>query len=191
MNKKSVKLLSLMLSAVMLVVAVPMGVMAASKGGSSVAEGLSSTESASDEVESTTAAPAEPTTKDEAESTTGSVDPEEPTSEVKPTQPAEEESSEPASEPVYGLMGDLDGDGAYTDADVLILNGYLVYLKMQKKGASFAAAYAEAYRRQYGVDVRLTGAAARAADVNGDGEVSSSDVAMLKMLVSESEGAGK
>ena len=87
--------------------------------------------------------------------------------------------------------GDLDGDGAYTDADVLILNGYLVYLKMQKKGASFAAAYAEAYRRQYGVDVRLTGAAARAADVNGDGEVSSSDVAMLKMLVSESEGAGK
>ena len=87
--------------------------------------------------------------------------------------------------------GDLDGDGAYTDADVLILNGYLVYLKMQKKGASFAAAYAEAYRRQYGVDVRLTGAAARAADVNGDGKVSSSDVAMLKMLVSESEGAGK
>ena len=114
MNKKSVKLLSLMLSAVMLVVAVPMGVMAASKSGSSVAEGLSSTESASDEVESTTA---EPTTKDEAESTTGSVDPDEPTSEVKPTQPAEEESSESASEPVYGLMGDLDGDGKVTAED--------------------------------------------------------------------------
>ena len=87
--------------------------------------------------------------------------------------------------------GDLDGDGAYTANDELILTGYISYLKMQKKGANYAKMFADGYLKQYGVDVRLTGAAARAADVNGDGQVTSSDIAMLQMLIAESEGAGK
>ena len=87
--------------------------------------------------------------------------------------------------------GDLDGDGAYTANDELILTGYISYLKMQKKGANFAKMFADGYLKQYGVDVRLAGAAARAADVNGDGQVTSSDIAMLQMLIAESEGAGK
>ena len=84
--------------------------------------------------------------------------------------------------------GDVDGDGAYTNADYIILRGYISYLTFLKKGAAFANAFADGYRQQYGVDVRLTGAAARAADVNCDGAVTSSDLSMLQMLIRESEG---
>ncbi len=84
--------------------------------------------------------------------------------------------------------GDVDGDGAYTNADYIILRGYISYLTFLKKGAVFANAFADGYRQQYGVDVRLTGAAARAADVNCDGAVTSSDLSMLQMLIRESEG---
>lgn len=87
--------------------------------------------------------------------------------------------------------GDVDGDGAYTDRDQVILSGYVTYLKMQQKGGVYANAFANGYLKQYGVDVRLTGAAARAADVNGDGRIDGSDIAMLQMLIAEAKGAGK
>ena len=88
--------------------------------------------------------------------------------------------------------GDVDGDGVYTAKDLLILNGYVVYLSMLKAGgANFANSYADGYRQRYGVDVRLTGAAARAADVNCDGVVNKSDIRMLESLIAEAEGAGK
>lgn len=84
--------------------------------------------------------------------------------------------------------GDVDGDGAYTNADYIILRGYISYLKYLAKGTAFANLFADGYRKQYGVDVRLTGAAARAADVNCDGVVTASDLSMLQMLIKESEG---
>ena len=87
--------------------------------------------------------------------------------------------------------GDLDGDGTYTANDLLILKGYVTYLKMQKKGAMFASTFANDYLAQYGVDVRLTGDAARAADVNCDEVVNTSDIATLQMLIAEAEGAGE
>ena len=87
--------------------------------------------------------------------------------------------------------GDIDGDGAYTANDLLILNGYVVYLKMAAKGAVFGESYATTYLKQYGVNVKLTGSAARAADVNCDGSVDTSDIAMLQMLIKEAEGVGK
>ncbi len=87
--------------------------------------------------------------------------------------------------------GDVDGDGAYTNTDYIILAGYITYLKMQDKGAAFANGVVNTYKKQYGVDVRLTGDAARAADVNCDGEVTTSDLSMLSMLIKEAEGAGQ
>ena len=86
--------------------------------------------------------------------------------------------------------GDIDGDGRYTDNDLLILNGYVVYLTMQKYGANFANNYASQYQSQYHVNVKLTGKAAKAADVNVDGKVNASDISMLQMLIREAEGAG-
>jgi len=89
------------------------------------------------------------------------------------------------------IQGDIDGDGAYTANDLMILNGYVVYLKMASKGAAFGNSYATTYQKQYGVNVKLSGSAARAADVNCDGAVNSSDIAMLQMFIKEAEGVGK
>jgi hypothetical protein len=86
--------------------------------------------------------------------------------------------------------GDVDGDGRYTDNDLLILNGYVVYLKMLKYGAAVANNYASQYQSQYHVNIKLTGKAAKAADVNVDGNVDASDISMLQMLIREAEGAG-
>jgi hypothetical protein len=86
--------------------------------------------------------------------------------------------------------GDVDGDGRYTDNDLLILNGYVVYLTMQKYGAAVANNYASQYQSQYHVNIKLTGKAAKAADVNVDGNVDASDISMLQMLIREAEGAG-
>ena len=110
MNKKSVKLLSLMLSAVMLIIAVPMGVMATSNGKGASLEAASVTGEDKSEVESTTAMPVnptEPTTKGEDESTTAT-----------PDEPTSEEASSEAPMPVK--MGDLDGDGKITAVDARI-----------------------------------------------------------------------
>ena len=114
MNKKSVKLLSLMLSAVMLIIAVPMGVMATSNGKGASLEAASVTGEDNSEVESTTEMPVkptdpttEPTTKGEDESTTAT-----------PDEPTSEEASSEAPKPVK--MGDLDGDGRITAADARI-----------------------------------------------------------------------
>ena len=118
MHKKSVKLLSLMLSAVMLIIAVPMGVMATSNGKGASLEAASVTGEDKSEVESTTAEPVkptEPTTKGEDESTTAPVV-------TEPTTKGEEVSSEEASSeaPKPVKMGDLDGDGRITAADARI-----------------------------------------------------------------------
>ena len=86
--------------------------------------------------------------------------------------------------------GDVDGDGRYTDNDLLILNGYVGYLKMLKYGAAVANNYASQYQSQYHVNIKLTGKAAKAADVNVDGQVDASDISMLQMLIREAEGAG-
>ena len=80
---------------------------------------------------------------------------------------------------------------AIAEGPLLILNGYVVYLKMAAKGAAFGDSYASTYQKQYGVNVKLSGSAARAADVNCDGAVTSKDIAMLDMLIKEAEGVGK
>jgi hypothetical protein len=86
--------------------------------------------------------------------------------------------------------GDVDGDGRYTDNDLFILNGYVGYLMVQKNGANFANNYASQYQSQYHVNVKLTGKAAKAADVNVDEKVDEFDISMLQMLIREAEGAG-
>ena len=85
--------------------------------------------------------------------------------------------------------GDVDGDGVLTANDLLILNGYVAYLKLQRRGAAVADGFARDYRRRHGVDVRLAGEAVRAADVNGDGRVTAGDIAMLmvRLLVKRVE----
>ncbi len=90
----------------------------------------------------------------------------------------------------YG-PGDVDGDGACTNTDILILNGYIQYQTWSKKNAVIANAFANGYKSQYGVDVRLTGDAALAADVNGDGRVDMNDLTFLSDLVKEAEGVGQ
>ena len=87
--------------------------------------------------------------------------------------------------------GDVDGDGCYTDNDLLILNGYVVYRKMLGYGSVVADNYAKSYQSQYHVNVKLSGQAVKAADVNCDGAVDSSDIAMLQMLIREAEGVGQ
>ena len=87
--------------------------------------------------------------------------------------------------------GDVDGDGCYTDNDLLILNGYFVYLKMLGYGSIVADNYAKSYQSQYHVNVKLSGQAAKAADVNCDGAVDTSDISMLQMLIREAEGVGQ
>ena len=87
--------------------------------------------------------------------------------------------------------GDVDGDGCYTDNDLLILNGYVVYLKMLGYGSIFADNHAKNYQSQYHVNVKLSGQAAKAADVNCDGAVDTSDISMLQMLIREAEGVGQ
>ena len=122
MNKKSVKLLSLMLSAMMMIVAIPMGVMA-EFGGS--AEEISSDLNAGkrevvSEAESQCGSEEEsssavvPTTKGDDETTAPTTEPasNEPTSK-------EEESSERHTDK-YLIMGDLDGNGKVTAEDARI-----------------------------------------------------------------------
>ena len=122
MNKKSEKLLSLMLSAMMMIVAIPMGVMA-EFGGS--AEEISSDLNAGkrevvSEAESQSGSEEEssnavvPTTKGDDETTAPTTEPasNEPTSK-------EEESSERHTDK-YLIMGDLDGNGKVTAEDARI-----------------------------------------------------------------------
>ena len=87
--------------------------------------------------------------------------------------------------------GDVDGDGSYTDNDLLVLNGYVAYLKLLGYGSVVADNYAKSYQSQYHVNVKLSGKAVKAADVNCDGAVDSSDIAMLQMLIREAEGVGQ
>ena len=126
MNKKSVKLLSLMLSAMMMIVAIPMGVMAEFGGSAeeissdlnagkrevvSEAESQSGKEDVSDEESSSAVVP---TTKGDDETTAPTTEPasNEPTSK-------EEESSERHTDK-YLIMGDLDGNGKVTAEDARI-----------------------------------------------------------------------
>lgn len=126
MNKKSVKLLSLMLSAMMMIVAIPMGVMAEFGGSAeeissdlnagkrevvSEAESQSGKEDVSEEESSSAVVP---TTKGDDETTAPTTEPasNEPTSK-------EEESSERHTDK-YLIMGDLDGNGKVTAEDARI-----------------------------------------------------------------------
>ena len=126
MNKKSVKLLSLMLSAMMMIVAIPMGVMAEFGGSAeeissdlnagkrevvSEAESQSGKEDVSEEESSNAVVP---TTKGDDETTAPTTEPasNEPTSK-------EEESSERHTDK-YLIMGDLDGNGKVTAEDARI-----------------------------------------------------------------------
>ena len=126
MNKKSVKLLSLMLSAMMMIVAIPMGVMAEFGGSAeeissdlnagkrevvSEAESQSGKEDVSDEESSSAVVP---TTKGDDETTAPTTEPasNEPTSK-------EEESSERHTDK-YLIMGDLDGNVKVTAEDARI-----------------------------------------------------------------------
>lgn len=122
MNKKSVKLLSLMLSAMMMIVAIPMGVMA--EFGGSAEEISSDLNAGKREVVS------------EAESQSGSE--EESSSAVVPTTKGDDETAAPTTEPAsneptskeeesserhtdkYLIMGDLDGNGKVTAEDARI-----------------------------------------------------------------------
>ena len=87
--------------------------------------------------------------------------------------------------------GDVDGDGAYTNNDLLILNGYITYKNLSKRNGVIANGFANGYMSQYGVEVRLTGDAARAADVNCDGVVDLNDLTFLQDMIKEAEGAGQ
>ena len=128
MNKKSVKLLSLMLSAMMMIVAIPMGVMA-EFGGS--AEEISSDLNAGkrevvSEAESQSGSEEEssnavvPTTKGDDETTAPTTEPAsgDETTSNEPTS-KEEESSERHTDK-YLIMGDLDGNGKVTAEDARI-----------------------------------------------------------------------
>lgn len=122
MNKKSVKLLSLMLSAMMMIVAIPMGVMAEFGGSAEEIssdlnagkrEVVSEAESQSGSEEESSSAVV-PTTKGDDETTAPTTEPasNEPTSK-------EEESSERHTDK-YLIMGDLDGNGKVTAEDARI-----------------------------------------------------------------------
>ena len=122
MNKKSVKLLSLMLSAMMMIVAIPMGVMAEFGGSAEEIssdlnagkrEVVSEAESQSGSEEESSSAVVS-TTKGDDETTAPTTEPasNEPTSK-------EEESSERHTDK-YLIMGDLDGNGKVTAEDARI-----------------------------------------------------------------------
>lgn len=132
MNKKSVKLLSLMLSAMMMIVAIPMGVMAEFGGSAeeissdlnagkrevvSEAESQSGKEDVSEEESSSAVVP---TTKGDDETTAPTTEPASAT-EPASNEPAskEEESSERHTDK-YLIMGDLDGNGKVTAEDARI-----------------------------------------------------------------------
>ena len=84
--------------------------------------------------------------------------------------------------------GDVDGDGKYTSADGIVLTGYVTYVKFMAYGKAYAESYAKQYETQCKVDIRLSGQAAKAADVNCDGKVDASDITMMEMLIAQSEG---
>ena len=86
--------------------------------------------------------------------------------------------------------GDVDGDGRYTDMDLKILSGYVIYLDSQIFGQRVADAIAADYQRQNGVgNVKLKGAAAKSADVNCDGVVDGNDIEMLRIYIAAAKEA--
>lgn len=78
----------------------------------------------------------------------------------------------------YG-PGDINGDGKITRADLDALENYIKYLSITKSNPSLASRYAS---------WNLKGSALKAADVNLDGKVNTSDVSVLAQLVLEAEG---